>query len=125
QNVKVTTLFWGPYWASATPDVTYFNNFFQALFANGRFMANLAQYSVGDSKINNGTYSGSDVDSQALPNSKQVTDAQIRTEILAEVAAGRLPAPDADTMYCVFTPPGVVVVDGTATSTRNFDGYHH
>jgi hypothetical protein len=125
QSVKVATLFWGPYWASASADVSYFNNFFQALFADGRFMANVAQYSTGNTRISNGSWNGSDVDAQALPNAKQVTDTQIRAEILAQVAAGKLPAPDANTMYCVFTPPGVVVVDGNANSTRNFDGYHH
>src|SRR5437016_3786410 len=75
QHVKVANLFWGPYWASASADVSYFNNFFQALFADGRFMANLAQYNAGAYTINTGSWIGADVDSQALPNPKQVTDA--------------------------------------------------
>src|SRR5205807_27537 len=67
QHVKVAALYWGPYWASDAADVSYFNNFFQVLFNDGRFMANLAQYNVGTYTIGNGTWIGSDVDSQALP----------------------------------------------------------
>src|SRR6476659_8963249 len=74
QHAKVTTLFWGPYWGGNFASVSYFNNFFQALFADGRYMANLAQYNVGGYAISNGTWNGSDNDSQALPNSNQVTD---------------------------------------------------
>src|SRR5436309_1133835 len=62
QHVKVANLFWGPYWSSASADVSYFNNFFQALFADGRFMANLAQYNTGAYTINNGTWIGAYVD---------------------------------------------------------------
>ena len=55
QNVRVATLFWGSNWkSSALPD--YFNGFFQALFADGRYMANLAQYSAGSYTIGNGSF---------------------------------------------------------------------
>src|SRR5262245_26092095 len=54
QHVKVANLYWGPYWATASADVSYFDNFFQALFADGRFMANVAQYSTPTAAINNG-----------------------------------------------------------------------
>src|SRR5947209_12432827 len=58
-NVKVVTIFWGAGWQAATgvissADVDYFNNFFQLLFADGSFMANLAQYSANGFKIGNG-----------------------------------------------------------------------
>ena len=40
-----------------------------------------------------------------------MTDAQIQDEIAAQIAAGRLPTPDENTLYFVFTPPHVLVVD--------------
>src|SRR5436305_6072186 len=75
QNVKVATLFWGTGWKnSALPD--YFNGFFQALFADGHYMANLAQYSAGSYTIGNGTFAITDMDSASL--TATVKDAAIQ-----------------------------------------------
>src|SRR5712692_8701319 len=108
QHVKVATLFWGSTWKSSSL-TGYFNGFFRTLFADGRFMANLAQYSAGGYTIGNGSFAATDTDTQN-PSAK-TTDAQIRTEIRAQVAAGHLPTPDQDTVYFVFTPPSVEVYD--------------
>ena len=51
------TLFWGSRW-KGNPLAGYLNRFFPALFAGGRFMANLAQYSAGAYRIGNGTFAG-------------------------------------------------------------------
>src|SRR5712692_3446932 len=107
-NVKVATLFWGSSWKSSSL-TGYFNGFFRTLFDDGRFMANLAQYSAGGYTIGNGSFAATDTDTQN-PSAK-TTDAQIRTEIRAQVAAGHLPTPDQDTVYFVFTPPSVEVYD--------------
>jgi hypothetical protein len=122
QNVKVATLMWGASWKSSSL-TGYFNSFFSTLFTDGRFMANLAQYSAGGYTIGNGSFAATDTDTQN-PSSK-ITDAQIRTEIRAEVAAGHLPQPDADTVYFVFTPPGSVVYDDQGNnSVTDFASYH-
>jgi hypothetical protein len=121
-HVKVSTLFWGASWKSSSL-TGYFNNFFPTLFADGRFMANLAQYSAGGYTIGNGSFAATDTDTQ--PPSAKVTDAQIQSEIRAQVAAGNLPQPDADTVYFVFTPPGVVVYDSQGSnSVTDFASYH-
>src|SRR5690348_8444526 len=63
-NVKVATLYWGSNWTSSSL-TGYFNSFFRSLFADGRFMENLAQYSAGDYTIGDGSFIGSDTDTQA------------------------------------------------------------
>src|SRR5436190_19629374 len=53
EHVKVVPLLLGSSWARKnTP--AYLKNFLQALFADGRYMANLAQYSAGGYHIGNG-----------------------------------------------------------------------
>lgn len=122
RNVQVVTLFWGSSWStSQLPE--YFNSFFRALFADGRYMANLAQYSTSSYSIGNGTFAGTLTDSQAPPAKLQ--DAQIQAEIRAQIAAGHLPPPDGNTAYVVFTPPGVEVFDRYGdNSVRDFYSYH-
>jgi hypothetical protein len=121
-HARVSTLFWGAGWKqSSLPG--YFNNFFRELFADGRYLANLAQYGTPSMPIGNGTFVATASDPAALGD--QVTDDQIQEEIRAQVAAHALPAPDANTVYVVFTPPHVVVVDATgADSVNDFAGYH-
>jgi hypothetical protein len=123
QHAKVATLYWGSSWMVGSSLTGYFDSFFQALFADGRFMANLAQYSAGGYTIENGSFVATDTDTQD-PSAK-VTDAQIQSEISAQIAAGHLPQPDEDTVYFVFTPPGVVVYDRFGdNSVDNFAAYH-
>lgn len=122
-HVRVATLYWGADW-SGSPLPGYFDRFFRSLFADGRFMANLAQYSVKSYPMGNGTFSGTATDSQPTPAYLQ--DAEIRTEIRAQIAAGRLPAPDGITVYFVFTPPGVEVFDQYGSnSVDDFYSYHN
>jgi hypothetical protein len=122
QRVKVATLFWGSSWNSSSLP-SYFNSFFRNLFADGRFMANLAQYSAGGYTIGNGSFVATDIDTQNPP--ARVKDAQIQAEIRARVVAKRLPQADEDIVYFVFTPPGVVVVDGNGdNSADDFVSYH-
>src|SRR5947209_17215018 len=121
-NVKVATLLWGSSWKSSSL-TGYFNGFFKALLADGRYMANLAQYSAGGYTIGNGSFVATDNDTVDPP--AKVTDAQIQAEILTRVTAGHLPQPDDNTVYFVFTPPGTVVYDSTgANSTTDFASYH-
>ena len=51
-------------------------------------------------------------------------DSDIQGALLGEIAAGHLPAPDANSLDVVDTPPNVVVDDGFGTSRADFLGYH-
>jgi hypothetical protein len=119
---RVVTLFWGSNW-SGSPLPAYFNGFFRTLFADGRYMGNLAQYGIRGHEIGNGTLAGTLTDTQQ-PSAK-LRDAQIQAEIRAQVSAGHLPRPDQNTTYVVFTPPGVEVFDRYGdNSLRDFYSYH-
>lgn len=122
QHVHVFTLFWGQAWkGSSLP--AYVNSFFKALFADKRFMLNLSQYSASGYKISNGSFIGTGIDDTSVPST--LSDAQIRAEIQAQVAAGTLPPIDSDALFFVFTPRNVVVTDRNGyDSVNDFAGYH-
>src|SRR5438128_2637192 len=123
RRVRVVTLFWGPDWEKSLLP-SYFNGFFKALFADKRFMANLAQYSAGDYTIENGVFGDTGIDT-VRPDA-QLNDAQIPTEIRGQIAAGNLPPPDENTVYFVFTPTNVVVTDPAGADSRtDISGYHN
>lgn len=69
----------------------------------------------------------------ATNNGFTITDAQIQSELLAQVAAGNLPAPVFDTqgndntLYMIFFPPGKTITAGGATSCvrGGFCAYHN
>jgi hypothetical protein len=133
QHVKVVPLLYGSSWKGKTTP-TYLQGFFQTLFTDGRYMANLAQYSAGGYQIGNGTTLDPLVDLAVLPKVDsehaatgvryQVTDDQIQTEIEAQFSAGKLPPPDADTLYVVCFPPDVVVIALGSNSEYGFVAYH-
>jgi hypothetical protein len=126
QQVRVVTLFWGPSWRQDEQQrqlVDYFNAFFRDMFADGRYMATLAQYSAGGYQIGNGTFVAAATDESPVP--ARVTDFQIQAEIRAQINAGAVPPPEEETLYFVLTPPGVVVVDSDGSdSEHDFAGYH-
>jgi hypothetical protein len=122
QNVQVATLFWGSDW-KGNPLADYFNGFFQALFNDGRYLANLSQYNINGYQVGAGALVTTTTDDQSPAST--VHDAEIRTEIRAQIAAGNLPKPTADTLYFVFMPPQTLVVDGYGDDSQNdFAGYH-
>src|SRR5947209_14091104 len=95
EHVQVATLYWGPSWKTGTLS-SYFDSFFTELFADGRFMSNLAQYDAGGYQISDGTLAGSTTDDQGPPS--RVQDSEIRDEIRAQIAAGNLPQTTQDTV---------------------------
>ena len=122
QNVHVATIFWGSEWKGSRYQ-DFLNGFFQALFTDGRYLANLAQYSANGYKISNGKYVGTFLDD--LPLAATVSDSEIRAEIKALATAGSVPATDANILYFVFTPKNTVVTDRQGNSSLfDFAGYH-
>src|SRR5260370_37253389 len=95
QHVKVAQLFWGQGW-EGSPTRDYLAGFFQALFDDGRYMANLSQYSQGGFQIGNGSVVATPVD--PVPLSGVRDDERIPEESSQQIPAGSLPAPDADTV---------------------------
>jgi hypothetical protein len=78
---------------------------------------------VAGQTIGHGSRTGSTVLTSPKP-AASVKDAAIRTLIQQEISGGTLPATNANTLYFVYLPPGVKVVDGTSASCKDFCGYH-
>lgn len=133
RHAKVAPLLYGSSWQGGQ-GAAYVKGFLQALFADGRYLANLAQYSAGSLQIGNGSALEPVVDPATLSSVStrlaargvryQVSDTQIRSEIKAQIAAGKLPSPDADTCYIVCLPSDVVATAGNQSSETSFAAYH-
>lgn len=122
QRVRVITLFWGSDWKQS-PLPAYLNSFFKALFTDGRFMANLAQYSTADYTIENGVFAGTYTDPQAPPST--IEDSDVEAEIRDAITGGHVRKPDANTVYFVFTPPKATLDSPSGTDPEiDFSGYH-
>jgi hypothetical protein len=133
QHVKVVPLLFGSSWVRrSTP--TYLKNFFNALFSDGRYMANLAQFSAGGYQIGNGSAVDPVVDlavlgkadaNHAYPGIRyQVSDDEIQAELKAQITAGKLPKPEADTLYVVCFQYDVIITFGNGASGIDFAAYH-
>jgi hypothetical protein len=81
----------------------------------------------------NGTFVGLfQIVPAAANNGSTITDAQIQSELLAQIAAGHLPAPTLDatgnpnTLYMTFFPPGKTITQGGSNSCQagGFCAYH-
>lgn len=73
--------------------------------------------------IGRGRYMGA-ITIQPSAQGPRLTDAQIQAELEAQIAAGHLPAPDADTLYMTYFPAGVKVVMDKTASCEDFCAYH-
>jgi hypothetical protein len=122
--VQVFTTFWGSAWNQAPNDglMANINAFFDFILSSP-LIDQLGEYSVAGQTIGHGSRIGSTVLTSPKP-AASVKDAAIRTLIQQEISAGKLPATNANTLYFVYLPPGVKVVDGGSASCKDFCGYH-
>lgn len=106
--------------------------------ANSGYTSLLTQYNTPatggtNQTIGNGTFDGL---FQIVPapgnNGSTISDAQIQSELLAQITAGHLPAPILDaagnvnTLYMIFFPPGKTITQGGSSScvAGGFCAYH-
>ncbi|HEY2114653.1 MAG TPA: hypothetical protein VGJ51_06165 [Candidatus Angelobacter sp.] len=106
--------------------------------ANSGYTSLLTQYNTPVSggtnqTIGNGTFDGLfQIVPSAGNNGSTITDAQIQSELLAQITAGHLPAPILDaagnvnTLYMIFFPPGKTITQGGSSScvAGGFCAYH-
>src|ERR1043166_6638504 len=91
EHVRVHTLFWGQSWekeAKGRELREYLSAFFRDLFADGRSMANLAQYSVPGHAIENATVGETTTDESSPP--ARLKEYRIPQEIAQEIGLGHL-----------------------------------
>jgi hypothetical protein len=132
--VKVFAVFWGPAWqpsASATPQASVnlpdlaksILQFFDYILTS-KLIDQLAEYSVSAYAIGHGSFLGSTT--LATPSlARSVTDTDIQHLLQGQIQSNpAFPAPDANTLYFVYLPPGTAVVQGGSRSCQAFCGYH-
>jgi len=126
EAVEVFTVFWGTAWNSAPQSalMPQINGFFDFILTSA-LIDQLAEYNTGSFKIGHGKRTGTAVvTSPALGSS--VKDSAIQSMLQNEIANNSaFPQPSANTLYFVYFPPGVKVVQGGAASCTSFCGYHN
>jgi len=139
-SVEVFTIFWGAAWNSAPQSAMMpeLNNFFDFILTSS-LIDQLAEYNVAKYKIAHSKRTGTTVltdlpgstnrrpGSPSLPAlGTSVHDSAIQKMLQDEIAAGgAFPKASANTLYFIYFPPGVKVVQGGAGSCTSFCGYHN
>jgi hypothetical protein len=121
--VQVFTIFWGSAWEQASNSLmSQINQFFDYILTS-QLIDQLAEYSIPGQTIGGGSRIGTTVLTSPAPDTS-VQDSAIQQLIQQEIDAGTLPAVNANTLYFVFLPDGVTVVQGNSASCQAFCGYH-
>ena len=123
--VQVFVLFWGSDWANAPQDgiAQSLTKFFPFILTSP-LLDQMAEYSIPGTPIGHGSYLGS-ATVTAPPLRHSVTDKRIRTVLQQELGSNAaLPQPTPNTLYFLYLPPGVAVVQGGSRSCTAFCGYH-
>jgi hypothetical protein len=122
--VQAVSVLWGAGWAETANRATaeQLAAFLKFVVASP-YVDQLAEYNTPQHKIGRGTFGGTATVTDPAPD-KSVTDAVLQRMLEGQVAAQRLPAATANTLYVVFLPPGVTVVAGSDRSCEVFCGYH-
>jgi hypothetical protein len=124
-NVQVFTLFWGPAWQAAQRTLADELNQFFDFVLKSPLIDQLAEYSVPAYSIGHGQRTGTaTIVVPALKHS--VSDTAIQHMLQSEIAGNSaVPPPTPDTLYFVYLPPGVRVIQGGSASCQAFCGYHN
>jgi hypothetical protein len=123
--VEVFTIFWGAAWQGAQSAMaTQINQFFDSILTSD-LIKQLGEYSVPGKTIGLGKRTGTiTILTPALKHS--VSDTAIQHMLQQEVSSNPgVPHPAPNTLYFVYLPPGVRVVQGGSASCQAFCGYHN
>lgn len=123
-SVEVVTIFWGSPWTSSQVGlVKQVNDFFDFVLTS-TLLNQLSEYSVAGKAIGHGRRTGSVTIGTPEPPAS-VTDAAIRVFLQHQLATNAaIPPAGPNSLYFLFLPPGVTVVQGGSKSCQAFCGYH-
>lgn len=124
-NVEVFTLFWGTAWQAAQQALaTELNAFFDFVLTSP-LIDQLAEYSVPTHVIGHGKRTGTITMVTPAPKAS-VSDTAIQHMLQTQISDNpAFPQPTPNTLYFVYLPPGVKVVQGGSASCQAFCGYHN
>lgn len=124
-SAQVFTVFWGQAWQQSpqSNSIQQLNNFFDYILTSS-LIDQLAEYNTPAQTIGHGSRVGAATVTTSDPG-QSVTDAAIQNMLQNEIANNAaFPRPTSNTLYFVYLPPGVVVVQGGSSSCQSFCGYH-
>jgi hypothetical protein len=122
--VEVFTIFWGAEWNQSPQSAVMKNmNLFFDFILTSALMDQLGEYSAPGKNIGHGTRRGTTLLTSPVP-SASVQDSDVQKLLQQEIASKNLPAPNPNSLYFVFLPPGLQVVQGGSASCQDFCGYH-
>jgi hypothetical protein len=125
-SVEVFTVYWGGYWKTAAGSAVAknINGFFDYILSSP-LLDQLAEYSVAAYKIGHGKHVGSAVLSTAATK-RSITDSAIQHYLQLQITSNSaFPSPDPNTLYFIYMPPSVKVIQGGSSSCQAFCGYHN
>jgi len=123
--VEVFTIFWGAAWQqpSNAALLAHVNQFFDFILTSP-LLDQLAEYSVSGRPIGHGRHMGTlSITTPALGTSLTDSALQHMLQGLVSTHAG-VPRPSPNTLYFVYLPPGVKLIQGGSASCQAFCGYH-
>jgi hypothetical protein len=124
-SAQVFTVFWGQAWQQSpqSNSMQQLNDFFDDILSSS-LIDQLAEYSTPAQAIGHGSRIGTATVTTSDPG-QSVTDVAIQNMLQNEIANNAaFPQPTSNTLYFVYLPPGVVVVQGSSSSCQSFCGYH-
>ncbi len=123
-KVEVFTVFWGKAWQDSANValLNQLNQFFDFILTSS-LLDQLAEYNVPGKAIGHGSHSGTITLITSEPG-KSIADSAIQSMLQKQISAGTLPAPNANTLYFVYLPPGTTVTMVGSASCSEFCGYH-
>jgi hypothetical protein len=123
---EVFTAFWGAAWNQA-PQTTLMQNinqFFDFILTSA-LIDQLGEYNVPGQTITHGRSTGTAIITTPTLH-RSVTDKAIQHMLEQEIATNpQFPQPNPNSLYFVYLPPGVRVVQGGGSSCQTFCGYHN
>ncbi len=129
-SVKVISVMWG---SGVNPQIVSGIGGFYTAATNSTFFDIMAQYATnltgvdGHKGTNQQIGRGTWVEQVVItPFNKKttLTDKAVQKELVKQIAAGKLPAPDANTLYMTYFPPGITIELGSSKSCSSFGAYH-
>lgn len=121
-SVEAQPVYYGSDWSSAAATQATTDAFLKDV-TNGPYMDALhnAGYGVG-----RGTASSGILDPISISSGSVITDASIQSRLSADIASGRISAPDANRLYVVYVQPNVAVNlgNGQGSTQQGVLGYH-
>ncbi len=120
QNVKVFDVFYNTGNKYRDMLSSYYTSITQSAYFDW-----LSEYNVGSYKIGRGSFIGFYEDSKSTTTSISLDDTDIGPYLDGLISAGKIPAPDANTIYQIYFPSNVSITLMGQQSCQVFCAYHN